>query len=182
VGRLVDEIVTGCMGDEYDALKQYFLVNPKSRDEELISKDEEQLHHHQQNASQRKDDCPQNTQQLSIRQKIPFVDTGVYTRNRLFRLLGSSKYGKSVSATLRIAESNKFPFPPNFGNHRFYVQDKKESQHDCSEIGTVCESHLEESMENGRLNEMDEVRAKFVFVLCFPFLVFHCNTHNTHIQ
>jgi Herpesviridae UL52/UL70 DNA primase len=38
------------------------------------------------------------------------VDMGVYTRNRLFRLLGSCKFGKNpYEATLRIAESNQFP-------------------------------------------------------------------------
>jgi DNA-directed primase/polymerase protein len=38
------------------------------------------------------------------------VDMGVYTRNRLFRLLGSCKFGKNPhEATLRIAGSNQFP-------------------------------------------------------------------------
>ena len=48
------------------------------------------------------------------------VDLGVYTKNRLFRLLGSCKYGKPASAALRIAQENEFPFPPNFGNDNFY--------------------------------------------------------------
>jgi Herpesviridae UL52/UL70 DNA primase len=48
------------------------------------------------------------------------IDTGVYTRNRLFRLLGSCKHGKPATAALRIARDNQFPFPPAFGNHCFY--------------------------------------------------------------
>ncbi|KAL7560945.1 hypothetical protein ACA910_022433 [Epithemia clementina (nom. ined.)] len=48
------------------------------------------------------------------------VDLGVYTKNRLFRLLGSCKYGKPASAALRIAEENEFPFAPKFGNDNFY--------------------------------------------------------------
>ena len=36
-----------------------------------------------------------------------FIDLGVYTRNRLFRCLGSSKFGKTTS--LVIADSNQFP-------------------------------------------------------------------------
>jgi len=42
--------------------------------------------------------------------KTCFVDTGVYTRNRLFRLLGSSKFGKPPSAALRVAAANTFKF------------------------------------------------------------------------
>ena len=49
------------------------------------------------------------------------IDLGVYTRNRLFRLLGSSKYGKPPSAALRIADRNAFPFPPGFTNASFYM-------------------------------------------------------------
>lgn len=49
------------------------------------------------------------------------IDTGVYTRNRLFRLMGSSKFGKPVTAALRIAATNQFPFPNAFGNDSFYI-------------------------------------------------------------
>ena len=50
------------------------------------------------------------------------VDLGVYTRNRLFRLMGSTKFGKSCQATLRIAKANEFTLTTNgnFGNHMFY--------------------------------------------------------------
>jgi len=49
-----------------------------------------------------------------------FIDVGVYTRNRLFRLLGSSKFGKPSSAALRIAAKNKFLFSAGFNNAKFY--------------------------------------------------------------
>ena len=49
-----------------------------------------------------------------------FIDLGVYTRNRIFRLLGSTKFGKPADAALRIAEANEFPFPRGFDNSKFY--------------------------------------------------------------
>ena len=61
----------------------------------------------------------QRSDRLNSRQTC-FVDTGVYTRNRLFRLLGSKKFGKPSSATLRIASANQFPFPQSFRNEIFY--------------------------------------------------------------
>ena len=36
-----------------------------------------------------------------------FIDISVYTRNRLFRLLGSSKFGKPSAASLHLAHANK---------------------------------------------------------------------------
>lgn len=57
-----------------------------------------------------------------------FVDMGVYTRNRLFRLLGSTKFGKaSNEATLRIADDNEFEFPNGFGNDKFFYPSGLES-------------------------------------------------------
>jgi len=50
-----------------------------------------------------------------------FIDLGVYTRNRIFRLLGSTKFGKPADAALRIAEANEFPFPISFDNTKFYL-------------------------------------------------------------
>lgn len=50
-----------------------------------------------------------------------FVDLGVYTRNRLFRLMGSTKFGKPPSAALRLADANQFPFPRGFDNSCFYL-------------------------------------------------------------
>lgn len=41
-----------------------------------------------------------------------FIDLGVYTRNRLFRVFGSSKFGKK--ATLEVSDTNQYPIqlPP----------------------------------------------------------------------
>ena len=50
-----------------------------------------------------------------------FIDLGVYTRNRIFRLMGSTKFGKPADAALRIAEANEFPFPSGFDNSKFYL-------------------------------------------------------------
>jgi hypothetical protein len=50
-----------------------------------------------------------------------FVDLGVYTRNRLFRILGSTKFGKPALAALHIAKANEYPFPEGFDNASFYV-------------------------------------------------------------
>ena len=50
-----------------------------------------------------------------------FIDLGVYTRNRIFRILGSTKHGKMPDAALRIAEANEFPFPRGFDNTKFYL-------------------------------------------------------------
>ena len=50
-----------------------------------------------------------------------FIDVGVYTRNRLFRIMGSSKFGKRPDAALRIACANNFLFPKGFSNAKFYL-------------------------------------------------------------
>eukprot|EP00804_Cyclotella_cryptica_P007655 CCRYP_015234-RA/>CCRYP_015234-RA protein AED:0.02 eAED:0.02 QI:411/1/1/1/0.5/0.33/3/139/739 len=52
---------------------------------------------------------------------VRFIDLGVYTRNRLFRLMGSTKFGKRPDAALRIANANTFPFPDEFCNAKFYL-------------------------------------------------------------
>lgn len=73
------------------------------------------------------------------RSKTCFVDTGVYTRNRIFRILGSMKFGKQTSASLRIARQNEFPFPENFTNECFYkkeeVQNEENDDEDASHDG-----------------------------------------------
>ena len=63
----------------------------------------------------KKDDGTNNPPKLTR-----FIDLGVYTRNRIFRLLGSTKHGKPPDAALRIAEANQFPFPNSFDNTKFY--------------------------------------------------------------
>lgn len=52
---------------------------------------------------------------------VRFIDLGVYTRNRLFRLMGSTKFGKRPDAALRIANANTFPFPAEFCNAKFFL-------------------------------------------------------------
>lgn len=63
----------------------------------------------------KKDDTNNNPPKLTR-----FIDLGVYTRNRIFRLLGSTKHGKPPDAALRIAKANQFPFPNGFDNTKFY--------------------------------------------------------------
>ena len=67
------------------------------------------------------DDDNDKDDNLSLRRKTHFIDLGVYTRNRIFRLLGSTKFGKPSTATLRIANANQFPFPCGFDNTKFYI-------------------------------------------------------------
>jgi hypothetical protein len=78
------------------------------------------------------------------------IDLGVYTRNRLFRIMGSTKSGKPMSAALHIAETNEFPFPPSFQNGSFYgpAMEKKRyelrtlSQHDDEDVDHIVKKHL----------------------------------------
>ncbi len=73
-----------------------------------------------------------------------FVDIGVYTRNRIFRILGSVKYGKPTSAALRIAEANEFPFPGGFGNELFY----KSNDNECDDNIEKCQSNVPDPFLN----------------------------------
>jgi hypothetical protein len=61
---------------------------------------------------QLKDRRPELTKHLFVNtkqelKKSCFIDLGVYTRNRLFRVFGSSKFGKK--ATLEVASTNEYP-------------------------------------------------------------------------
>lgn len=67
----------------------------------------------------KKDDAKSTTN--TIDQMSCLIDMGVYTKNRLFRLMGSMKYGKPIAAAFRIADTNEFPFLNQFGNESFYV-------------------------------------------------------------
>lgn len=93
VGRLADEIGNGAMKDRHPTLAKYLFLNAKPSKKDTST-----------------------TASLTC-----FIDLGVYTRNRLFRILGSSKYGKPSAAALRLAEANAFPFPEGFANDKFYV-------------------------------------------------------------
>ena len=91
---------------------------------EVPSGEEQQATETKMSGTSRSDTAlAKSTPTMPINQKTCFVDTGVYTRNRLFRLMGSSKYGKPVSAALRISPFNKFPFPEEFDNSKFFVPD-----------------------------------------------------------
>ena len=61
------------------------------------------------------------------------IDLGVYTRNRIFRLMGSTKFGKPTTSALRIAEANEFPFPNGFNNTKFYLPEMGQSPADCND-------------------------------------------------
>lgn len=95
VGRLADELASGQL--KRSTLANYLFVNaatPKNKHQTRTPMDE-------------------------ITSKSCVVDLGVYTRNRLFRILGSSKFGKPASAALHISASNEFPLP--IGNASFYA-------------------------------------------------------------
>lgn len=72
------------------------------------------------------DHSQDRTASMAANKTSCFIDLGVYTRNRLFRLMGSSKFGKSASDALRIAKTNEFPFPEGFGNECFYLPSMEE--------------------------------------------------------
>jgi hypothetical protein len=90
---------------------------------------------------------PTLARNLFVRTKDPdkttcFVDLGVYTRNRLFRLMGSSKFGKPASAALRIAAANEFQFPVGFGNSKFYVPDLADAPTSSSQVSTKITCYI----------------------------------------
>jgi hypothetical protein len=105
VGRLAEEIATGRLAHRPVLSKYLFVANePQQQRQQLqeqymtkVSADEEE----------------------DLRSKTCFIDLGVYTRNRLFRILGSSKFGKSASAALRLASRNSFPL--SIQNENFYI-------------------------------------------------------------
>lgn len=73
---------------------------------------------------------------------IRFIDLGVYTRNRLFRLMASTKFGKPADAALRIAEANEFEFSGGFGNSKFYLPDMNSASYkgeSNAEVGIVSD-------------------------------------------
>ena len=113
VGRLAEEIATGVLQHRRPVLAKHLFVHTKEKDTASgVNIDE---------------DLSKTTSQVGFTDDTTcFIDIGVYTRNRLFRLLGSTKYGKPSSAALRIASANTFPFPRGFANDRFYVPDQEQ--------------------------------------------------------
>ena len=92
VSRLADEKAIGELQKKRPILSQYLFVNAKPA---------------------------KNSVETTATSCI--IDLGVYTRNRLFRILGSSKFGKPSSAALRLSDTNQFPFPESFSNNKFYI-------------------------------------------------------------
>ena len=107
VERLANELSIGKLAQRRQTLAKHLFVNKKTADPNEPS------------TLRNRDTC--------------FVDLGVYTRNRLFRILGSTKFGKPSSAALRIAAANEFPFPEGFDNSKFYHADKKMDLKDANE-------------------------------------------------
>lgn len=130
VGRLAEQTATGQLSESRPVLPKYLFVKSATPTAKQSSQD-----------SQLSSQSDKETELSST--KTCFVDMGVYTRNRLFRLLGSSKFGKPASAALRIAPSNTFPFPKGFDNNSFYVPD--------------MEKHVKEA-RSGDDKELDMVR------------------------
>ncbi|CAB9521107.1 directed primase/polymerase protein [Seminavis robusta] len=124
IQKLADEVATGTLYDRCPCLHDFLFVNPKGTLKKKAN-----------------DDNPK--QELPLSKKSCFVDLGVYTRNRLFRLLGSAKFGKPADCALRLASSNQFPLPRGFGNDMFYVPAmvKSETEDNCEEDG---ESNIRE--------------------------------------
>ena len=117
VGRLADELSTGMLQISHATLaKCLFVRNQASQSPEQKSLEAEKSGQTYDNGT--------NNQQERVEKLSCFVDLGVYTRNRLFRLLGSCKWGKSASAALRIADANEFCFPTGFSNSKFYFPDR----------------------------------------------------------
>lgn len=100
VGRLAHELSIGTLANKRPILAKHLFVKQKPCD-------------------------PPNKMGDTSKRDTCFVDLGVYTRNRLFRILGSTKFGKPSSAALRIAVANEFPFPEGFDNTKFYHIEKK---------------------------------------------------------
>lgn len=109
VGRLAEEVATGVLAARRAVLAKHLFVNSQA-------------------SSCTVQDIKQQNATFDHRNATCFVDLGVYTRNRLFRLIGSTKFGKGASAALRIARANEFPFPADFGNANFYLPEQATCQ------------------------------------------------------
>lgn len=134
VGRLVEDSVATNDRDRYkkrSALKENIFVYSKPTKNDNTSDDNKE-------EGEGREELP------SDKNKTLFVDLGVYTRNRLFRLLGSSKYGKPPSAALRISSSNSFPFPQEFTNGNFYAPAMSQSIQEKMEMESNSNTNFDE--------------------------------------
>lgn len=134
VGRLAEEVATGVLGERCPVLAECLFVNTKSTNTTIASNDTSTpMVDNEGQANIQKQISETSVSPLVIKAQVVenmttihdkttcFVDTGVYTRNRLFRLMGSTKYGKPTSAALHISLANEFPFSEKIGNEYFYV-------------------------------------------------------------
>jgi len=113
IGRLAEDLSTGMLVSRRTTLAQHLFVNSQaSKTKETASTESDESK------------AVRPTNEFNNKKVTCFVDLGVYTRNRLFRLMGSMKYGKPASAALRIADVNEFQFPAGFDNSRFYLDDQ----------------------------------------------------------
>eukprot|EP00979_Chaetoceros_neogracilis_P015228 scaffold5530_cov283-Chaetoceros_neogracile.AAC.20 len=120
IGRLAEEVATKVMEKKCrTTLSKYIFIFAKEASITESEGGEENCH----------------------RQKTCFVDTGVYTRNRIFRILGSKKFGKPLSAVLRIARLNEFPFPETFTNACFYQNLEDIDEIDDDGVGSDANQH-----------------------------------------
>ncbi|KAL9183428.1 hypothetical protein ACHAXT_004284 [Thalassiosira profunda] len=110
VGRLAEEQATGVLARRRAVLAQHLFVNSQGAKAESDA------------------ECSTTNGPKSEKSSTCFIDLAVYTRNRLFRLMGSTKYGKSASAALRIADANTYPFPAGFDNSKFYLKGESVSK------------------------------------------------------
>lgn len=166
VSRLADELATGQLQSRRPTLSKYLFVNSKpppvpqiienDMDDKSANRTDTSLQA-QSNYSSKTSQI--NSDSMAIQKRTCFVDTGVYTRNRLFRLFGSSKYDKPTSAALRIAAGNKFPFPDGFGNEKFYVP-AMEERNSLQTSATSKESRSKHAVDdyNQTEEESDKVR------------------------
>lgn len=158
IGRLAEEVATGEMTTKCPTLAKYLFVQNKPLDQS------------NENISYSND----NNNHLKSRNMACFVDSGVYTRNRLFRILGSSKYGKLPSAALRIASTNQFPFPSGFGNEKIYVPDFVDINcNDTKNIETF-ESHFDNNDDDALFYGFDyEKEDDFRKVSCHHQFIYY---------
>lgn len=119
VKRFVTRLDNECMSGELKARGHELLANNLlvyADDDDADNDDDDD----NDNDDNDKDKDKEGKKKLLTRRKTHFIDLGVYTRNRIFRLLGSTKFGKPSTAALRIADANQFPFPCGFDNTKFY--------------------------------------------------------------
>ena len=112
VGQFVKRFVIRLSTDEalkkrHTTLTKYLFVNKKAQKTNEVTQEKDSMNEQHEDLSRNKN-------------MTCFVDLGVYTRNRLFRMMGSTKYGKPPDAALRIANVNQFAFPNGFDNSKFY--------------------------------------------------------------